>query len=290
MSRLLVAGLLLVALGCDDKKVAMAPVAGQAEGPAKRADAPVNAAKGAPGGQDALPERKIIYNARVELHVANLDEARGKLDVLLAEVKGYVAKSDESGRTGGARFGTWKVRVPVGAFHDFLARVEGFGELVGKTSDAQDVTDEFVDLEARLKNLHAEEAVLNKLLTEKAQSTADLLAFRKQIADVREQIERLQARLNTLSRLSAMSTVDIVMSEDKAYVPPTAPTFGTSLGRTFWDSVDSLEKLGKGLVLVLVAIAPWLPLIVVALWLGRRGLRAALANARSAPRPATIGR
>jgi hypothetical protein len=128
------------------------------------------------------------------------------------------------------------------------------------------------------------------VLTEKAQSTADLLAFRKQIADVREQIERLQARLNTLSRLSAMSTIDIVMSEDKAYVPPTAPTFGTSLGRTFWDSVDSLEKLGKGLVLVLVAIAPWLPLIVVVLWLGRRGLRAALANARSATRPATIGR
>jgi hypothetical protein len=275
MSRLLIAGLLLVALGCDDKKVAHAPQAGPAE--AKRADAPAGAAKQPPGAPEAPPDRKIIYNARVELHVANLDEARGKLDALLAEVKGYVAKSDESGRTGGARLGTWKVRVPVGAFHDFLARVEGFGELVSKTSDAQDVTDEFVDLEARLKNLHAEEAVLNKLLTEKAQSTADLLAFRKQITDVREQIERLQARLNTLSRLSAMSTVDIVMSEDKAYVPPTAPTFGTSLGRTFWDSVDSLEKLGKGLVLVLVAIGPWLPLIVVALWLGRRGVRAAMA-------------
>jgi hypothetical protein len=138
----------------------------QGEAPAQRADAPAGAAKEPPGAPEAPPDRKIIYNARVELHVASLDEARGKLDVLLAEVKGYVAKSDESGRTGGARFGTWKVRVPVGAFHDFLARVGGFGELVSKTSDAQDVTDEFVDLEARLKNLHAEEAVLNKLLNE----------------------------------------------------------------------------------------------------------------------------
>jgi len=278
MSRLLIAGLLLVALGCDDKKMARAPQAGpaaQAEAPAKRGADAAGAAKEPPGAPEAPPDRKIIYNARVELHVANLDDARAKLDALLAEVKGYVAKSDESGRTGGTRFGTWKVRVPVGAFHDFLARVEGFGELISKTSDAQDVTDEYVDLEARLKNLHAEEAVLNKLLTEKAQSTADLLAFRKQITDVREQIERLQARLNTLSRLTAMTTIDIVMSEDKAYVPPTAPTFGTSIGRTFGDSVESLEKLGKGLVLVLVAIAPWLPLIVVGLWLGRRGLRAA---------------
>ena len=223
------------------------------------------------------------------MHVANLDEARDKLDALLAEVKGYVAKSDESGRSGGTRAGTWKVRVPVGAFHDFLARVQGFGELINKTSDAQDVTEEYVDLEARLKNLKAEEVVLNKLLQEKAQSTADLLAFRKQISDVREQIERLQARLTTLSRLSAMTTIDVVMSEEKPYVPPSAPTFGTSIGRTFGDSINALESLGKGLVLFLVAIAPWSPLIVLGLWLGRRGLRVAMAGGRNPPRPAAPG-
>ena len=196
-----------------------------------------------------------------------------------------MAKSDESGRTGGTRAGTWKVPVPVAAYHDFLARVQGFGELLSKTSDAQDVTEEYVDLEARHKNLKAEEVVLNKLLQEKAQSTADLLAFRKQITEVREQIERLQARLTTLSRLSAMTTIDVVMSEDKAYVPPSAPTFGTSLGRTFGDSLDALERLGKGLVLFLVAVAPWSPLILVGLWLGRRGLRwAAQPHQRAATR------
>ena len=287
MSRLFCFSLVLIALGCSDKKAAheMAP------GPAQDAAAAKFAAKGGeakelPGGGEAPPERKIIYTARVELHVGNLDEARGKLDALLAEVKGYVAKSDEGGRSGGTRAGTWKVRVPVGAYHEFLARVQGFGELINKTSDAQDVTEEYVDLEARLKNLRAEEAVLNKLLQEKAQSTADLLAFRKQITDVREQIERLQARLNTLSRLSAMTTIDVVLSEDRPYVPPSAPTFGTSLGRTFWDSVDALAALGKGVVLFLVAIAPWSPLIVLGLWLLRRPLRAALVGVREAVRPA----
>src|SRR5947209_12611223 len=173
MSRPLAAGLLLFALGCDDKKRA-APAPGdraiQTEAPAKRAaDAPLGG-KEQPGAPEAPPERKIIYTARVELHVANLDEARGKLDALLAEVKGYVAKSDESGRSGGSRSGTWKVRVPVGSFQVFLSRAEGFGVLVSKSSDAQDVTEEYVDLEARRKNLKAEEAVLNKHLTEKAQS------------------------------------------------------------------------------------------------------------------------
>ena len=291
MSRLLVAGIVLAVLGCSDKKAgpnaapaARAPM--QAE--QARRGAAEDAAKEPPAAGETPPERKIIYTARVELHVANLDEARGKLDALLVEVKGYVAKSDEGGRTGSTRAGTWKVRVPIAAFHDFLARVQGFGELINKTSDAQDVTEEFVDLEARLKNLRAEEAVLNKLLQEKAQSTADLLAFRKQISDVREQIERIQARLTTLSRLTAMTTIDVVMSEDKPFVPPTAPTFGTSLGRTFWDSVGALEALGKGLVLFLVAIAPWSPLIVLGLWLVRRSVRSALSGQRDANRPGTV--
>src|SRR5258708_14084719 len=130
MFRLLAVGFLLAALGCDDKKAIVgraqpAQDAGQAEAPKKGGEA----AKEPAGGQDAAPERKIIYTAKIEMHVVNLDEARDKLDALLAEVKGYVAKSDESGRTGGSRNGSWKVRVPVGAYHDFLARVQGFGEL-----------------------------------------------------------------------------------------------------------------------------------------------------------------
>ncbi len=289
MSRLFCFSLVLAVLGCSDKKAAPEMARGPAQDAAAARfaeKAAGGAAKEPPGGGETPPERKIIYTARVELHVVDLDEARGKLDALLAEVKGYVSKSDEGGRSGGTRAGTWKVRVPVGAYHDFLARVQGFGELINKTSDAQDVTEEYVDLEARLKNLRAEEAVLNKLLQEKAQSTADLLAFRKQITDVREQIERLQARLITLSRLSAMTSIDVVLSEDRPYVPPSAPTFGTSLGRTFWDSVDALGALGKGVVLFLVAIAPWSPLIVLGLWLLRRPLRAALVGVREAVRPA----
>jgi hypothetical protein len=280
MHRLLFVGVLLAgAVGCSDKKGA----------PPRVADAPGiggdrNAAKEGAAAPDALPpsERKIIYTARVELHVANLDDARGQLDALLAEVKGYVAKSDESGRAGGIRAGTWKVRVPVARFHDFLNRVKTFGELVNQSSDAQDVTEEFVDTEARLKNLKSEEAVLNKLLQEKAQSTADLLAFRQQISSVREQIERYQARLDTLSRLTALTTIDLVMREDKTFVPESKPSFGTTVGRTFSDSVGALEQLGKSLVLALVAVAPWSPLILVGLWLIRRPLRTVAGSVRDA--------
>jgi hypothetical protein len=279
--RILLTGVFLAAaVGCDDKKVMAPKAAATAQGAGgERAE---KEAKGA-AAQDAAtpPERKIIYTASVELHVANLDEARDRLDALLVEMKGYVAKSDEIGQAGGIRSGKWKVRVPVTKFHDFLARVKKLGELISQSSDAQDVTEEYVDTEARLKNLKAEEAVLNKLLQEKAQSTADLLAFRQQISGVREQIERYQARLDTLSRLTAMTTIDVVMREDQKYVPESAPSFGTSAGRTFGDSVGVLESVGKSIVLAVVAIVPWSPLILVGLWMVRKPLRAAIRTSRS---------
>ena len=281
MTRVLVFGALICALlGCEQKQV-MQPAIEQAGG----ADADRQKALKEGGDAPIETERKIIYTAKVELHVANLDEAREKLDALVAEVKGYIAKSDESGRTGTLRNGSWKVRVPVAKYHDFLARVQTFGELISKSSDAQDVTEEFVDTEARLKNLKAEEAVLNKLLQEKAQNTADLLAFRQQITSVREQIERYEARLKTLSRLTSLTTIDVVMREDKKFVSDTAPSFGTSLGRTFSDSVETLVSLGKGLVHIVVALAPWSPLILLGLWLIRKPIRATISGLREAFRP-----
>src|SRR5262245_14543028 len=157
MCRILLVGLLLASgPGCDDKK-GLAPKAGGAG-----QERGVPDAKGeAPARDGAQLERKIIYTARVELHVNNLDEARKQVDALLVAAQGYVAKSDEAGRTGGTRRGSWRLRVPVAKFHDFLARVEAVGELVSKSSDAQDVTEEVIDAEARLKNLKSEEGVLN---------------------------------------------------------------------------------------------------------------------------------
>jgi Domain of unknown function (DUF4349) len=280
MSRVLFVSILLAAaVGCDDKKASpRAAITAGAAGAARQDKEP----KGGPPAADPAipPERKIIYTARVELQVANLDDARSQLDALLVETKGYVAKSDEVGRAGGIRAGTWKVRVPVARFQDFLTRVKTFGELVNQSADVQDVTEEFVDTEARLKNLKSEEAVLNKLLQEKAQSTADLLAFRQQISGVREQIERYQARLDTLSRLTALTTIDVIMREDKKYVPESAPSFGTSAGRTFGDSVGALESLGKGLVLAVIAVAPWLPIVLIGLLLVRWTVRRSMARAR----------
>ncbi len=115
-----------MSVGCDAKKgAAERATAGMAEQQEPKKDA------------DGVPtERKIIHTARIDVHVKSLDEARTKLEALLAESKGYIAKSEESGRVGVVRSGTWKVRVPVAQYVDFLNRVQALGELLSKSSDA----------------------------------------------------------------------------------------------------------------------------------------------------------
>jgi hypothetical protein len=79
----------------------------------------------------------------------------------------------------------------------------------------------------------------------------------------------------------AMTTITVQIQDRKAYVPTTTPTFGTSIGRTFEGSIDALMSFGRGIVLVVVAVAPWLAVLAVpgmAAWLL---IRRQLKNGRS---------
>jgi hypothetical protein len=131
----------------------------------------------------------------------------------------------------------------------------------------------------RHQNLKEKETKLNELMKAKAQSLQDVVLWEKEVSSVRGEIARKEARQETLSRLTAMSTANITLREEKESTPPPAPApaapppTGSSVSRTFWASIDALEEFGHFLLITLVALAPWLPLIVVLFFLVRILLR-----------------
>ncbi|HXG11562.1 MAG TPA: DUF4349 domain-containing protein [Gemmataceae bacterium] len=232
-------------------------------------DAPANQFK-AGGEAQPAPEqkpqsvaRKIIYTAHVELVVEDFDAAQKTLLQLLEEYKGYVAKSEVRGSPGTRRSGTWTVRVPVANFRAFLAALDSLGEPQRSTTDSQDVTDEYYDLEARLKNKRVEEERLLDHLKKSTGKLEDILAVERELARVRGEIEQAQGRLQKLTKLTELTTVTVSLQERKDYVPAASPSFATTLGRTFTGSLDVLLTCGKGLLLAAVALVPWLPLLAV---------------------------
>ena len=229
------------------------------------ASAPVDDDK----AKDAVPTvqpRKIVYNARVELVVEDLTTVVDDLTGLIKAHGGYVAETDVSGSAGGQRRGMWKVRVPVDRFDAFLTAVARLGELQQNHVDSQDVTQEFYDIEARIANNQQEEKRLLKHLGDSTGSLEDILAVEREITRVRGEIEQSQGRLRYLANVSALSTVTITASELRDYTPPISPAFSTQIGRTFLNSVELLVDLGKGLVLVVVAGLPWVPVVALIAW------------------------
>jgi hypothetical protein len=224
-----------------------------------------------PAGKDAaaaakapIQERKIIYIATLDIVVKDLDEAAQAVDQLLATHKGRIVRSEARSDTGVRRTQTFTLEVPVANFGGLVNALKEIGTTERDAVDSQDVTEEYVDIQARLKNLREQEDKLNELLKEKRkeEKLEDVIRVSDRIYEVRGQIERVEGRMKYLETRSAFSTVTLTLREIKDYQPPTAPTFDNRVSRTFEESWEAFVTFLENVALAAVAITPWLPLLV----------------------------
>ena len=209
-----------------------------------------------------VENRKIIYRAKIELAVEDFEPVPSAVAELVKKFDGYVADSTLGGTPGIARQGTWKVRVPVARFDEFVASAKGIGELITASTQSEDVSEEYFDIEARIRNKTKEEERILKLLEERTGKLADVIEVERELSRVREETERMQGRIRMLADLTTFTTVDISVSEIRGYVPPAAPDLSTRVRRTFAESVDGLRIFGEGLLVGFVGLAPWIPVPV----------------------------
>jgi hypothetical protein len=213
--------------------------------------------------QDEKMPRKIVYTADLRVIVEDFPTAEAELKKLLKDHHGLIAKSDITGSTGSPRSGTWKLRIPVDEFEDFLQAVAGLGVPLKNSIDSQDVTEEYYDLDTRIKNKKVEEERLRKHLDQSTGKLEEILAVEKELSRVRGEIEHQEGRLRLLANLASLTTVTVTIQEIKNYVPPQAPTFAASIAGTFSASVGLLGAFGRGLVLFGVALVPWLTILLL---------------------------
>lgn len=212
---------------------------------------------------DAI-QRKIIYSAQLDLVVEDFDPVRGAVEKLVGQFDAYIARSTVSGSPGSPRSGTWTIRVPVARYAEFLEAARQLGELRSEDSDSKDVTAEYYDVDARIRNKQREEERLIKLLDEATGKLSDILDVERELSRVRGEIEQLQGRLRVLNDLTSMTTVDLRVDEIKNYVPesPEGPTYLTRVRRAFQGSIAALVAAAQGVSIALVAAAPWLGILL----------------------------
>jgi hypothetical protein len=226
--------------------------------------------------------RKIVYTADLDLAVESFDGTPERITALTQEFDGYIARSNMQGSAGSPRGGQWTLRIPGENFDRFLLAAKGLGEIRRSSSNSQDVSAEYYDIEARIRNRKQEEERLLKHLNTSTNRLDEILTIEREISRVRGEVEQLTGRLNVLHDVSQLATINLRIDEIRTFVPPAASTYSDRVAQAWFGSLRSLSGLGQAVSIGLVMGAPWLvalglPVMLPAAFFLRRYRRRSLA-------------
>ncbi len=254
---------------------ALATAAPAAGAPTFAATAAANTGANTPSGVPLpQPDRKIIKNAAITLEVQDVFSALNQVTLLSSQYGGYVVSS-RSWYVQDYPHAAYSFAVPVERFEEAIEQVRRLGKVLDETTSGQDVTDQYVDLEARIRNQEATAERIRSFL-DQTRTVDEALKVNQQLSQVEEQLEQLKGQRNALGQRAAFSAISVEFS-------PTIPNAGARLSGT-WSPLGTLAEATDALAAilrVLVDIAIWvvvlsLPFIVivgVVFLVGRLGWR-----------------
>jgi len=211
----------------------------------------------------------VIRTATASIEVDSLQPAITQLKLLAARVGGFVANSSIETGHDQLRTAEIEVKIPAARFDEALAGLNPIGKLESVDVQAEDVGEEFVDVNARIDNARRLEQRLIDLLAKRTGKLKDVLDVEQSLARVREEIERYEGRIRYLKAHAAMSTLTVTAHEPV----PVVGTAGRSvMGEAFVQAWRNFVTLLSVLVQSLGVVLP-LGLIASVVWFVTRRLK-----------------
>ena len=170
-----------------------------------------------PSQPGPVAERKIIFIASLSIEVEEVEAAVDRARAVAESLGGFVEHLSSSGGSETPR-ADLTIRIPQTGFSDALEHIESLGEVQFRNLGSEDVTEQFIDLGARLKSSMAEEKSLLALL-ERSNSVTEILTVERELTRVRADIERAQGRLNFLERRVDLATIQVSL-----FLPGSGPS------------------------------------------------------------------
>lgn len=243
----------------------------------------------------AAVERKIIRNADLNLEVSDPAESQRRISSFAEARGGFVVTSDASQRQGNDQTRpemTIKVvvRVPAAQFDATVDQIRSVASRVMQEKrTGQDVTEEFIDLEARIRTKQALEAQFLEIMKQ-AKTVSDALLVQSQLAEVRTEIERLEGRRRFLENQASLSTITATLQSQTPIVSTAG--FFYSVRQAFKDGVDVAAAITLFLIRALITLLPvaliiFLPLGLLVRYFVRRLRRVRLAQELAREEPLT---
>lgn len=222
----------------------------------------------------AATDRIIVRTGSIDLVVKDVSGSVDKVSALAVNLGGFVVSSQITGTDADMR-GYISIRIPAASFDDAMTSLKGYAVKVNSSStNSQDVTDQYIDLQARLKTAQAAEQQYLTIL-EKATTVTDTLQVYNALTQVRTQIEQLQGQIQYLDQTAQMSLISVQMSPEASSKPLVG---GWSFMEILTSAIRGLTSAGQaiasGFIWVVIFLPVWGVVLGVAYWLFRRRKKA----------------
>lgn len=208
-------------------------------------------------------EQKIIRSGSVRLEVPSFDSAERSLTRFIILRGGYVSNVSRQVRTGEAMSGEIELRFPSEGFDSVVQHVRILGRVESERLASSDVTEEYIDLEARIATQQQLENRLLDLLRNRTGKLSELIEIEGQLASVREGIESAQGKLRHLRSRIAMSSLTVSLVEPGAVEISDTETLGGEMERALAEGVDGLVAITTFVLRLSVLCIP----LLLVLWI-----------------------
>ena len=199
----------------------------------------------------------IIRTAQLTVTTKEFDKARANLDPILKRHHGYLGELTVGGNTGSGRTLSATLRVPADQLDATMTEVKALGRVESESQSGQDVTSQYVDLQARLGNARNTEERLTDLLRNRTGQLSDVLAVEQELDRVRGEVEQMEAeRKNMSSQVSYAALNATIMEDYKAELQVVPPSTFNRLSNAAVEGYRGMADGVVGLVLFLLSTGP----------------------------------
>lgn len=205
-------------------------------------------------------KRMIIRTGTMSVENDSFDETENKAKEITKNLGGYITNSTAQVNQSGKKQGTLTIRVQADKYDALLAELAKTGKVMNQNITGRDVTEEFVDAEARLKTQRELEARLLQLLAEKTANLTAVVEVEQKLSSVRENIEKTEGRMRMLKDQASFSTITLSIYEP-AILNTSSGGFFYELEHGFEKGLTGFTAVISGLITFIVALSPILAIL-----------------------------
>jgi hypothetical protein len=205
-----------------------------------------------------IEEKKIQRNANLSIEVKNLDESVNKLNEIILLLNAEIISSNKGGADFGQPYSNIRIRVASNNLNSAIGEFKKLAtKIISENIYTNDVSEEFIDTEARLNIMKSTEERFNLLLLE-SETVEEIIQVEKELMRIRGDIESLEGRLNYLSKTTDTSEINLNLNEK---IPVTGESW--KINESFTSALQNLSSFAKNLADFLINVIVFIPAIII---------------------------